>query len=184
MKTSMWTILSAVLVSGGLPAHTRQAQELPKPGKQHEVLKQFEGTWDAVAKFAMEPGKPMTESKGVETSVVGLGGFWLSYEYTGEMMGAPYIGRGTLGFDQKKQKYVGTWIDSMKSGLFISEGTGDANGRITLIAQGYCDAAGKSIVMKQVLEFKDKDTRSITFLSPNPDGKEELTGTIEYKRRK
>jgi hypothetical protein len=182
MKTSMWAILAAVILSGSLVA---QQQQTPKPGRQHEFLKQFEGTWDAAAKFQGEPGKPMMESKGVETATLGLGGFWLTYEYKGEMMGAPFTGHGTMGYDQQKQKYVGTWIDSMKSGLFISEGTGDEHGKVfTMIAQGYCDAEGKSITMKQVSEIKDHDHWTLTFLSPNPDGKETVMGTIEYTRRK
>jgi hypothetical protein len=100
-------------------------------------------------------------------------------------MGAPFTGHGTMGYDQQKQKYVGTWIDSMKSGLFISEGTGDEHGKVfTMIAQGYCDAEGKAITMKQVSEIKDHDHWTLTFLSPNPDGKEAVMGTIEYTRRK
>jgi len=127
----------------------------------------------------------MMESKGVETAAMGLGGFWLTYEYKGEMMGAPYIGHGTLGYDQQKQKYVGTWIDSMKSGLFLSEGTSDEHGKVfTMIAQGYCDSQGKAIVMKQIMEVKDRNSWTLTFVAPNPDGKETATGTIEYKRRK
>lgn len=183
MKTTSGTILAALLLCGGLAS--AQQHEMPKPGKQHEFLKQFEGSWDCTAKFMMEPGKPMMESKGTETATMGLGGFWLSFEYKGEMMGAPFTGRGTMGYDQQKQKYVGTWIDSMKSGLFISEGTGDEHGKVfTMIAQGYCDSEGKSITMKQVYEIKDKDSWTLTFLSPNPDGKELTVGTIEYTRRK
>src|SRR5882672_5407809 len=131
----------------------------------------------------MEPGKPMMESKGIEIASMGLGGFWLSYEYKGEMMGAPFTGRGTMGYDQQKKKYVGTWIDSMKSGLFLSEGTGDGKG-FTMMAQGYCDGEGKAITMKQVYEVKDADHWTLTFLTPNPDGKEMTMGTIEYTRRK
>jgi hypothetical protein len=185
MKTSTWAVLCAVILAVGLVAEGLHGQDLPKPGKQHDALKQLEGTWDAVSRFMTEPGKPMAESKGVETASMGLGGFWLTYEYKGEMMGAPFTGRGSMGFDQQKQKYVGTWIDSMKSGLFLSEGTADDSGRVfTMMAQGYCDSQGKAITMKQVMELKDKDTRTLTFLSPNPDGKDMVVGSIEYKRRK
>ncbi len=185
MRASTWAVLGATILSGSLLAGAQQGHELPKPGKQHEALKFFEGTWDATAKFMAEPGKPMAESKGSEKAEMVLGGFWLTFEYKGEMMGAPFTGRGTLGFDQQKQKYVGTWIDSMKSGLFLSEGTADEHGKVfTMIAQGYCDGEGKAITMKQVYEIKDKDAWMLSFITPNPDGKEMTMGTIEYKRHK
>jgi hypothetical protein len=185
VKTSTWAILCSILFIVGLVAQGLHGQDVPKPGRQHETLKQFEGSWDAVSRFMTEPGKPMAESKGVEIASMGLGGFWLTYEYKGEMNGASFTGRGTMGFDQQKQKYVGTWIDSSKSGLFLSEGTADDQGKVfTLIAQGYCDAQGKAITMKQVMELKDKDTRKLTFLTPNPDGKDMVVGTIDYARRK
>ncbi|HLY08040.1 MAG TPA: DUF1579 domain-containing protein [Planctomycetota bacterium] len=185
MKTSTWAILCAVLLAVGLVAEGLHGEDGPKPGKEHQVLKQWEGTWDAVFRFIPEPGKPMAESKGVETASVGLGGFWLTTEFRGDMMGTPFTGRGTIGYDQQKQRYVGTWIDSMKSGLLVSEGTADERGRLfTMIAQGYSDAQGKARVMKQVMELKDKDSRTLTFLTPNPDGKDMVVGTIEYTRRK
>jgi hypothetical protein len=127
----------------------------------------------------------VAESRGTEKAELVLGGFWLATEYKGEMMGKPFTGRGTMGYDQHKQKYVGTWIDSIASGLYLSEGTADASGKVwTMVAQGYCDNEGRSITMKQIYEIKDEDTWTLSFLTPNPDGKEMTTGTIEYKRRK
>jgi hypothetical protein len=185
MKASACAALFATILTGSLLTGAQQGHEMPKPGKQHEALKYFEGTWDTDAKFMTEPGKPMAESKGTERAEMVLGGFWLAYEYKGEMLGSPFTGRGTMGFDQQKRKYVGTWIDSMKSGLFLSEGTADEDGKVfTMMTQGYCDGEGRSITMKQVYEIKDKDTWTLSFLTPNPDGKEMTTGTIEYRRRR
>jgi len=185
MKTSMGAAVVAMLFSGAVLARAQQGHEMPKPGKQHELLKQFEGTWDTVAKFQGRPGEPAMESKGSETATFGMGGFWVTFEYQGDMKGQPFTGRGAMGYDQQKQKYVGTWIDSMKSGMFLSEGTADADGkRFTMIAQGFCDAEGKAITMKQVYEFKNKDAWTLHFLAPNPDGKDQEVGTIEYTRKK
>jgi len=183
MKISTWTTAAAILFSGALLAGAQQ-KDLPRPGKQHEALKQFEGTWDAVAKFQGEPGKPAMESKGTEIATFGMGGFWLTYEYKGEMNGQPFSGHGAMGYDQQKQKYVGVWLDSMKSGMFHSEGTADAEyKKFTMIVQGYCDAEGKAMTMKQVFEVKNKDAYVLRFIAPNPDGKETEMGTIEYTRR-
>jgi len=185
VKTSTWAVLCAILFTVGLVAERLHGQDVPRPGKQHDALKQMEGTWDAVARFAAGPGKPMAESKGVETATLSLGGFWLIYDYKGERNGQPFTGRGSLGYDQQRQKYVGTWIDSSKSGLLLSEGTADEQGKVfTMIVQGYGDAEGRAIAIKQVMEIKDRDSRKLTLVSPSPDGKDVPVGTIEYTRRK
>lgn len=184
MKISTWTTAAAVLFTGALLAGAQQQKEMPKPGKHHEALKQFEGTWDVVSKF-QEPGKPAMESEGTEVATFGLGGFWLSYDFKGEMNGRPFTGRGAMGYDLQKQKYVGVWMDSMNSSAFHSEGTADPDYRkFTMIAQGYCDMDGKAVTMKQIFEVKSKDAYTLRFLAPNPDGKETEVGTIEYTRRK
>lgn len=189
MKKLLLGVAAAFLVSGGFVvwANVRQGQETPKPGKQHEYLKQFEGTWEVRAKFMGKPGEPMVESKGTETAAVGQGGFWLTFDYKGEMFGTPFAGHGVMGYDLRRQKFVGVWIDSMESGLFLSEGTSDESGKVfTMTAEGYCSIEGKSIPikMKQISTIKDKDTRTLTMSMPGPDGKEMITGIIEYKRKK
>src|SRR5215470_20277570 len=60
------------------------SQEAPKPGKEHELLKRMEGTWDVI----MEGGK------GTMTYKMGLGGLWLLGEQDGELGGRKFSGRG------------------------------------------------------------------------------------------
>ena len=43
------------------------------------------------------------------------------------MMGAPFVGRATLGYEPHTGKYVSTWIDSMSPVLFML--TRQAEGR-------------------------------------------------------
>src|SRR5262245_22821058 len=82
---------------------------IPKPTKEHELLKEREGTWDCAVKSFMEPGKPPSESKGVEVNRM-LGGLWLISDFKGDMMGQPFLGHGVTGYDPKKKKYTGVWV--------------------------------------------------------------------------
>jgi len=62
-----------------------------------------------------------------------LDGRYLQQECTGEMMGQPFTGIGTQGYDNHTKKYVSTWMDPMGTGIFLMEGTGSADGKtITL----------------------------------------------------
>src|SRR5687768_14229631 len=160
------------------------AQEPPKPGKEHEALKVFEGDWTFEGKFYMDPTQPM-DFKGTETSKTVLGGFYLNSDVKSTFMGGPFEGRWTMTYSVFKKKYQASWIDSIMPHVFTSEGDVDATGKIfTLIGEGFDPATGKATKERWVMEVKDGDNHQMTFYSPGPDGKERKTGEIVYKRKK
>ena len=98
-----------------------QEMELPRPTAQHKEMQQMGlGRWEGTVTMQM-PGMPETTSKAVEI-VRANGPFWIVTDFRSEMMGMPYEGHGCHGYDPKKGKYVGTWIDSMRPGLQVMEG--------------------------------------------------------------
>ena len=160
-------------------------QEPPKPGKEHEALKVFEGDWTFTGKFFMDPAQPPMEMNGTETSKMVLGGFYLNSEVKSAFAGAPFEGRWTLTYSIFKKKYQATWIDSMMPHVFTSEGDVDATGKIfNLLGEGFDPATGKPTKERWVMEVKDADNHQMTFYSPGPDGKERKSGEIVYKRKK
>lgn len=167
------------------PAGAPQAMPpLPKPGPEHEILKKDQGTWDATVESWMAPGAPPTTSKGVETRTLGPGGLWLLSEFKGDFMGTPFQGHGVMGYDPNKKKYVGTWVDSMSSGLALTEAIYDpAKKTMTGWMEGP-DMSGKVSKMKEVTEYKDADTQVFTMYNVGADGKEATAMKITYKRRK
>jgi hypothetical protein len=157
----------------------------PKPGKEHELLRQFEGEWECTAKFMMEPGKDPVVSKCKESARMIAGGLFLVYEVEGEMMGQKFTGHGTMGYDLHKKKYTGSWIDSMATGVYLVEATADEKGKVfTEWMEGADPQTGKLMKMKMVHEVKDQDNRILRFYMNTPDGKEIESGTIDYKRKK
>ena len=157
----------------------------PAPQKEHEWLKQFTGEWESEAEMVMEPGKPPVKSKGTESTKL-LGGFWLVSEMKGECLGVPVTGIMTVGYDVKKKKYVGTWVCSMCDWLCKYEGTVDESGKIlTLETEGPNPADPTKLVkMKDVLEWKDKDSRVLTSYLQGDDGKWNQFMTMTSKRKK
>ena len=101
------------------------APVLPKPGPEHAALKPQAGEWDATVESFMAPGQPPLLSKGTETGTM-IGDFWLVSDFKSDMMGQPFTGHGTLGYDPAKKKYVSTWIDSMTPTLSLGESDYDA----------------------------------------------------------
>ncbi len=172
-------LASLLLAASVLVPIGARAQEPPKPGPEHELLKRMVGSWDATVKFGP------TEGKGVMTYKMELGGLWLGSEFKGEFDGKPFEGKGLDSYDADKKKYVSVWFDSMITSPMVSEGTADKEGKVlTMLGNGPPGPDGKPSKVKAVTEFKDKDTILSTMSVVDKDGKDQPMGTMTYKRKK
>ena len=70
-----------------------KAQEPPKAGPEHEVLKKMEGNWNLVMKFGG------MESKGTVAYKMELGGLWLTGAMESELFGAKFQGKSLDTYD-------------------------------------------------------------------------------------
>src|SRR5262245_7663942 len=87
------------------------------PGDGQKKLDPLVGTFDAKVTMWADPSKPPQESTGTsETSWV-LGNRFLETKYQGTFMGQPFSGIGYTGYDNVTGKYVGTWMDTMSTGM-------------------------------------------------------------------
>jgi hypothetical protein len=154
---------------------------MPKPGPEHALFKEDEGTWDAVIEIFAAPNAPTMKSKGVETNTVGCGGLCLVTDFKGEMMpGTTFHGHGVATWDPAKKKYVGSWTDSMSQGLAVSEGTWDPAARTMTGWMEGPDVSGAITKMKSIVEYKGG---SRVFTMYDASGKQP-TMRITYTRRK
>jgi hypothetical protein len=176
MRTALLSALFAfVLVAVG--ARPAAGQAPPKPGPEHEKLRQYEGEWDAKVSFAGG------ESNATATYKVGLGGFWLLSHFKADLGGMPFEGRGLTGYDPHKKKYVSTWADSMEPNLTVMEGNWAADGKTYTETGEGVGPDGKLQKLKSVIEFKDKDNFVFTMYKV-VDGKDEQMLKITYRRKK
>ena len=107
-------------------------QKYAAPGEHHARMGWYIGKWVVTSKMVM-PGSPAQESEGSAEFAWQFEGRWLAQKYKGSMMGMPYEGFGLSGWDNFKQKYVMSWIDSMSTAMIHGEGV-------------VCDPTGKTIV--------------------------------------
>jgi hypothetical protein len=179
LPRTLSALAAALLLSA--PLALAQMPGMPQPGPEHELLKKDVGAWDATSEMFMGgPGSAPTVSKGTET-VRMVGGFWQVSDFAAEMMGQPFEGRGAMGYDPAKKKYVGTWIDSMTPGYYTVEGTYDAATKTLTATMEGPDPSGAIVKTKETTEWKDADTRVFTMY--DADGKT-VSMRITYKRRK
>ena len=174
-----------VVLLAATAAPAQDVPEFPKPQKEHEWLQQLAGEWEAECEMFMEPGQPPLKSKGTET-VRTVGGFWIVAENKSEFMGQPFTGLLTLGYDARKEQYVGTWVDSMTGYLWTYEGAVDSAGKVlTLETEGPCpEKPGELSKFREVLEIKGKDHKVFTSSIQGEDGQWHTFVTINYRRAK
>jgi hypothetical protein len=188
MKRTIGAV-AALALSAGLAWAAVRAQEgmpeMPKPEKEHEFLKKFEGTWESVNQMRMAGDQKWMESKSADTSRM-IGDFWLITESKGDMMpGMPFEGLGSTGYDKYKKKYVSTWVDSINPTLNVGEGTLDAAGKVmTTTMQGTDCESGKPCTMRMTQEFKDNDTLVWSMYMKGKDGQEFEAMKAVSKRKK
>ena len=159
---------------------------MAEPQKEHQWLQKLVGEWTYESDAMCEPGQPPSKCQGTE-HVRSLGGLWILGEGQGEMPGGGAATTVlTLGYDPQKQRYVGTWIGSMMTHLWIYDGALDAAGRVlTLNAEGPDMATeGKMARYKDVIELKSDDHRVLTAHMLGDDGEWHDIMVAHYRRMK
>lgn len=102
--------------------------ETMKPGAAHERLKELLGNYEITMRMWMAPGQPPMETVGSSQVTWFAEGKWLQENWSMEMMGQATKGMSILGYDNFKERYVGTKVDSMQTCITGAFGHFDASG--------------------------------------------------------
>jgi hypothetical protein len=154
------------------------------PGAGHEVLAQKVGSWDLEWSMFGPDGSSMGASKGTSEAKLIMDGRYLQDTTQGDAMGMPFLGVGTTGFDNIKQKYVSTWVDNMGTGITYAEGTYDAATKTFHYEWDVPDPMqGEYVDARGTERFLDKDHWVMESFTEGPDGKAYKSMEIRYTRK-
>jgi hypothetical protein len=174
--------LAAFAAQDKKPAAAAPAMQAVKPGAHHKVLERKVGTWDATVTIpGIEWAAPSTA---VYTAKLDHGGLWLVADYRGTFNGQPFTGHEVQGFDALKDKFVGTWVDSMMDHIMSFEGAYDEKTQTLAMFTDSFDLDGKPIKERHDTKFVDADNWVFTMNQLSIDGAYKPTMTITYKRKK
>ncbi len=100
-----------------------------KAGPAHERLKELLGNYDIVTRISMGQSQPPMELEGSAEFSWLAEGKWLQMKWAGMMMnGKPGTGLTLLGYDNFKERYVTTMVDSMQTCMNSASGHFDSSG--------------------------------------------------------
>ncbi|HWM91113.1 MAG TPA: DUF1579 domain-containing protein [Thermoanaerobaculia bacterium] len=159
----------------------------PEPQKEHQWLQKLVGEWTYEHEVPGEDGQPPKKVTGTE-SVRSLGGIWVQGEGRGEMPGGePATMLITIGFDPQTKRFVGTWVGSMMTKLWVYDGWLDETGNVlTLESEGpdFSGAEGKTSKYRDIINMKSDDHRVFTGNVQGEDGKWNQFMETHYHRKK
>lgn len=143
-----------------------------KPEKhqaEHEWLQQLVGEWQCEMPYD-ESGKTHMVTEIIRP----IGDLWIQMETNGKTpSGTPFTSQLTLGFDPKKGKFVGSWIGSPMSYLWVYEGTlNESKTRLTLNSEGPMpDGENVNMVkVKEIIEIRGPNERTFSSSILGNDG--------------
>jgi Protein of unknown function (DUF1579) len=156
-----------------------------EPQQEHKWLQRLVGEWTYETEGSMGPDQPPFKSTGTE-SVRSIGGLWTVGEGHGEMPGGgPATTIMTLGYDPQTKRFVGTFIGSMMTHLWIYNGSVDAAGKVlTLDTEGPDFSGAPGLVPYQdMIEFVDENYRVLSSQLRGPDGQWHKFMSAHYRRK-
>jgi len=153
-----------------------------KPGYEMSRLNEFAGNWGGEVKFCKEHGQGEKAKVG-STSRVDYGGFWLVSDCSVMTGKGPFREHSLLGYDQARQEYVLTTVNSMCSQLTVLRGSWDEELR-QLILRG--DATGpdrKPWHLTAIYSLGDEQHFGFSLIGSNDKIKDCPCVTISFVRR-
>ena len=153
------------------------------PGAPHKAMAATVGTYATRVKSWHEPGQPPMEESGTATRTMALDGRVLVEEFKGSMMGMPFTGHGMRGYDNVTGKHWSTWMDSMSTGLMVSEGTCDEKGACSFTGSWNDPVKKAPVTARMTSRWTSPTVEVFEMYGPGRDGKEMKMMEITYTRK-
>jgi hypothetical protein len=156
-----------------------------EPQKEHRWLMQMLGEWTMDGEMTMKPGDAPEKFTGT-ASVTAMGELWTLARGEMPTPDGTHTSLTTLGYDPQKKRFVGSFISSMMTNLWVYEGTLDAAGKtVTMDTEGPdFKTEGKLVKYQDLYEIRSPDHWILSSRMPGEDGKWNTFMTANYRRKK
>jgi hypothetical protein len=152
--------------------------------ENHQRLEALLGDWNCKAKFWMDPSAEPMEMTGLSKNSFVLGDRWLRQDFTSEFMNQPFTGLGYTGYDNIKKAYVGTWMDTMSTGMMTSEGKFDEATNTFTFTGWHMDPMNKKNAFRHVLKIDNENQHTFTMYETKAGQTERKSAEMVYTRKK
>ncbi len=157
---------------------------LATPTENHRALAPLVGRFTLVSKSWMDADSAPEEMRGTMENRWILGGRFVQGTLESRMSGMPIEGVQTLGFDNAKQRYVATWIDSLGTSMMpVMEGSADASGKVITFTGTMDDPVKmKTFALRETWTIKNDDEHDVEMWATESGAPEFKMLEIVYTR--
>ena len=130
------------------------------PPEELKKLATLVGNWNSTVHVYESAMGPESESAGKSTYGWAFGGMRLEGKHQMKMMGKPFDGRSTWGYDTQKKQYQMIWTDTMMPSSFVYYGTYPTENTLALFTTYM--VGDKPVTEKVTLGMPDKNSYLMT----------------------
>ena len=142
----------------------------PTLGPEFALLQKDVGEWDATLTITPGPGAPPQASVGRLVGRLIAGGRWLITDFKNYTTG--FEGHGIYGYNAASKRYVGTWVDDMRTNIHIGEGDWDSGTKTMTYHWTGKMPNGQAMAWKETSQVVSETEQIFRVLFPSPDGSE------------
>lgn len=157
-------------------------QNFMTPNVNHDILRFFEGQWNATISSRATPQNVMSQSEAAVEARMIMKGRYLERVLKGK--GDEFEARVVNGYDNFRQEFTGVWFDNMCTGMITGSGQYDPNTR-TLSEEGSmsCPMTNQGRRWyRSTTRFIDDDHYVLEMFKRDEEGDEFSAMTIEFMR--
>lgn len=162
MKRIFITLIAAIAAFTAVQAQEMDQagmkawQEYMKVSDVHKMLAKSNGTWKTETTMWMDPKGAPTKATGTCVNKMILGGRYQESTFKSKMMGMPFEGKSTLGYDNAKKMFYNTWVDNMGTGMMMLSGKwDDASKSITFNGTVVDPMTGQDMPVREIFTIID-----------------------------
>lgn len=147
-------------------------RELAVPGEHHEHLARLTGAWEASGSYWLPSGERVDSHASIEAALI-LDGLFLETRIVTEIDGETYEARGLDGYDDVTGRYVGVYVDSLRTFVLELTGTCREDGRVRTMVTEFIDPVwGRPLKNRVVITLLDGETYRLQSFLMHDDGRE------------
>jgi hypothetical protein len=156
------------------------------PGEGQKALNDTVGKFNYTMRWWAAPDAKPEESKGTSTSKWILNGRFVQQEVKGKAMGQEFNGLGFTGYDNYKEEYQTTWMDSMSTSMMNMAGKMDPAKKSISMSGTMSDPmkGDKNAWARSETRVVSKNEHVFEMYSKDKNGKEFKTMEMVYTRAK
>lgn len=152
----------------------------PEVGPELALLGKDVGAWSAEITVTPQPGADPQSSTGRLVGRLICAGRWLVTDFKNHTTG--FEGHGIYGFNAAKRRYVGTWVDDMRSNLYVGEGDWDESTATMTYHWSAPLPGGGVMTWREITTSVSDSERVFRVVFPGPDARDFEMMHVRYRR--